>query len=340
MVQLADVARVAGVSTASVSRVLNHPDKVSREIRERVRAAMEQLGYVRDGAARALASRRSFTIGAIVPTIGLGIFAKGIEAMQRSLEPKGYHLLVASTHYDEEQELVQVRALLERGIDGLALVGHRHAEQIYQLLASRSVAYVNTYQFDPDNPHPCIGFDNFKAAYRLARYLVDLGHRAFGIVTSPTAVNDRIEARLAGILACLRDNGIEAPEGRIVEVAHNLAEGRLGASTLLRRHPEVTAICCTADVLALGTLFECRELGYRVPEQMSVSGFDDIDIVGYLDPALTTVHVPVETIGGKVADYLLARIEGRAVPQKVELAAEVMVRRSTGRPRATDRPDR
>jgi len=160
MATLGDVARRAGVSAASVSRVLNYPAKVSPEVREHVMRAMGELGYVRDGAARALASRHSLTIGNVVPTLGIGIFAAGVAALQRRLEEFGYQLLVAASDYDEAKEARQVRALIERGVDSIALVGQRHAPEIYQLLRSRKLPYVNTYQFDGQNPHPCIGFDN------------------------------------------------------------------------------------------------------------------------------------------------------------------------------------
>src|ERR1700676_3555790 len=189
MATLGDVARRAGGSPASVSRVLNHPATVSPAIRERVARAMTELGYVRDGAARALASRHSLTIGHVVPTLGIGIFAAGVEALQRRLEESGYQLLVAASGYDQEKEARQVRALIERGVDGIALVGHRHAPEVYDLLRSRKLPYVNTYQFDGKNPHPCIGFDNRSGAYSLTHYLVDLGHRTFGIVTAPASLN-------------------------------------------------------------------------------------------------------------------------------------------------------
>ena len=152
MATLGDVARRAGVSAASVSRVLNHPAKVSQEVRDRVMPAMGEFGYVRDGAARALASRHSLTIGNVVPTLGIGIFAAGVAALQRRLEEFGYQLLVAASDYDEAKEARQVRSLIERGVDGIALVGQRHAPEVYQLLRSRKLPYVNTYQFDGQNP--------------------------------------------------------------------------------------------------------------------------------------------------------------------------------------------
>lgn len=333
MAQLSDVAKRAGVSTASVSRVLNHPDKVSARIREKVTLAMEELGYVRDGAARALASRRSYSIGSVVPTIGIGIFASGVERLQQRLQEYGYQLLIATTQYDASKEMEAVRSLIERGVDGVQLVGQQHDPRIYALLQGRGIPYVNSYQYDPDNEHPCIGFDNYRSAWELMRHLMELGHRDVGIITSPTRLNDRIAARLNGMLACLKSYGIDQPANRIVEVPHRLADGRGATRALMRAHPGLTAICGTADALAIGALFELRAMGIAVPGEVSVAGYDDLEIVRHLDPTLTTVHVPVEEIGVRVADYLLGCIEGRAMPMKTELEANLVLRDSTARVR-------
>ena len=227
MATLGDVALRAGVSAATVSRVLNHPAKVSTGIRERVMRAMDELGYVRDGAARALASRQSLTIGHVVPTLGIGIFASGVAALQRRLDEYGYQLLVAASDYDEAKEARQVRALIERGVDGIALVGQRHLPEIYQLLRARQLPYVNTYQFDRQSPHPTIGFDNRIGTFALTQHLIDLGHREFGIVTAAPSLNDRIAARLRGILDCLDAHDIPASARHIFEVAgQTIVEGR------------------------------------------------------------------------------------------------------------------
>src|SRR5258708_4974309 len=321
MANLGDVARPARVSPPSVSRVLNHPATVSPAIRDRVTRSMDELGYVRDGAARALASRHSLTVGHVVPTLGIGIFAAGVGALQRRLEESGYQLLVAANDYDLAKEARQVRALIEHGVDGIALVGHRHAPEVYQLLQSRKIPYVNTYQFDSANPHPCIGFDNRSGAFDLTGYLVDLGHRAFGIITAPPSLNDRIAARFKGIVDCLEERGIAVPQDRIVEVAQTIEAGRSATRALLAAHGDITAICCTTDTLAIGVLFECRALGIPIPDALSVAGFSALEIVSQLDPALSTVHIPADLIGTRIADFLLDRIGGASGSEKIAAEA-------------------
>jgi LacI family transcriptional regulator len=231
-----------------------------------------------------------------------------------------------------------LRALIERGVDGIALVGNRHAPEVYELLRARNLPYVNTYAFDAADPHPAIGCDNRKGAYRLTESLVGLGHRAVGVITAPPGLNDRISARLAGIVDCLAAHGAAVPPERRVEVEQQtVAAGRLAARDLLARHRGLTAICCTTDTLAIGALLECRALGVAVPDQVSVAGFSDLDIVAELDPPLSTVHIPADRLGTATAEFLLDRIAGRSGPDKIELEATLAMRGSTGPARASRR---
>src|SRR3546814_4820534 len=149
-VKLSDVAAISGVSTATVSRCLNRPERVSADLRARVRTAIDALGYVPDAAARALASRRSRTIGAVVPTLSNPIFAAGVQGLETTLERRGYSLVLAGFDYDAERELRQARTLVERGVDGLMLAGLSHRAGLYELLASRRIPYVNTWVYDAD----------------------------------------------------------------------------------------------------------------------------------------------------------------------------------------------
>ena len=193
--RLADVARRAGVSTATVSRALNQPHAVTAELRDRVHAAVDALGYVPHGPARALASRRSNTIGAVVPTIDNAIFARNIQSLQARLFEAGRTLFLASSDYDYAREQREVQSLVERGIDGLILVGEQRNQAVYRLLENKRVPYVTTWIFHEDSPHPCVGFDNHQAAYQVASYLLDIGHRDIAMVAGIREGNDRAAAR-------------------------------------------------------------------------------------------------------------------------------------------------
>ncbi len=331
--KLADVARVAGVSPATVSRVLNNPSIVRASLRQRVEAAIDALGFHPHAAARALKSRRSLTIGAVVPTLDVAIFAAGISAIQARLREEHYTLLVASSDYDPRRELDEIRVLLERGVDGIIVVGNAFSPQAVRLAREHDVPLVTTYVSQARKGLTAIGIDNAAAMYALVRHLLRLGHREFGVLTDASPRNDRTRARRDGILRALAEAGVELPSSRVVEVAYSVANGRCGLRTILAVHPEITAVVCTSDALAIGALSESRALGYRVPRDLSVTGYDDIEMAANTEPALTTVHVPAAEIGRAAADHLLARIGRRAASLPVLLPAPVVIRGSAGPPR-------
>lgn len=330
---IADIAAAAGVSSATVSRVLNKPAIVRPELRARVQQALRTLGYVPHGAARALASKRTRSVGAVVPTLGTSIFARGVEALQNRLGEGGYGLLVANSQYDPEKELFETRALLERGIDGLVLVGNERLAETRALLRQYGIPVVVTYVSEAADGVPAVGLDSFEGTYALTRYLVDLGHRRFAIVTSPVANNDRIRARRDGIVTCLEHCDLRAGVP-ILELPYLMDSGKNAVRTVIAQAPDVTAIVCTTDVLAIGAIAEAKALGLDVPRDLSISGFDDLEFASYLDPSLTTVHVPAEEIGRIAADRVVGLMSDRPVPMTTDLAGKLVIRQSTGAPRA------
>lgn len=325
--RMIDVARQAGVSTASVSRAINNPHKVSAIMLARIESVLGELGYVPHGPARALAGRRSFAIGAVVPTLGVGIFAAGVEAMQQRLETHGHALLVANSRYDSELEARQVRTLLARGVDGIALVGHQHRPEVLALIAQAAIPYVCLYTYRP-GPHPCVGIDQAAATRRIVDFLVDLGHRRFGVISNPTRDNDRIAGRVAGVLDACRRHGLPTP--MILEVPYTVGDGRIALRTILERAPDVTAITCTTDLHAFGALAEARARGLAIPGRLSITGFDDLDLAAEVEPPLTRICVPAREIGERAADLLVASVAGRPVPDHLELGTTLTVRSSTG----------
>ena len=330
--RLSDVAQLAGVSAATASRAINSPEKVSATLRQKVAAAITQLDYVPHGAARALATRRSRTIGAVVPTLDFAIFAAGVVSLQNRLHAAGYTLLLANAEFDLAKEAQEVRTLIERGVDGLVLVGALRAPEVYGLLHRHRVPFVNTYMFSSGDDHPCIGVDQYGAAYRVVEYLLGLGHRDVAIITSPAQDNDRIKARCDGFLAALRARGVRLAEHHVIEMPDIVADSRTAMRALMTPGSEVTAVICATDTLAIGALAEARALGLRVPEDVSITGFDDLDLTMHTDPPLTTVHVPAAELGERAGEYLLNRINHRTVPDRLELSAKLVVRGSTAPP--------
>lgn len=327
-VTLQDVAARAGVSTATVSRYLAAPDQVREERRSRIERAIADLGYIPHGAARALASSRAQTIGAIVPTLDNAIFAQGIQAFQRRLQEARYTLFVASHDYSLAEERIQAETLLARGVDGMLLIGLDHDARLFARLDALGTPYVNTWSYDRHAPQPCIGFDNYKAALRQAGYLLDIGHRRFGVLAGVVRDNDRARDRLDGVRAALEGHGVALTPEQVQECPYDVAASRAAAKRLLALDPRPTAIICGNDVIAYGALLECQASGVGVPDDISIVGFDDLPLSQHLQPALTTIHVPSEAMGRKAADFLLARLRGEDPPDKVEMEANLILRNS------------
>ena len=335
--KLVDVAALAQVSTATVSRYLNTPASVRPALRERVAAAIHRLGYVPHGAARALASSRTRTIGAVIPTVDNAIFASGIQALQRRLSAAGYTLLLACSDYDPANEVRQVESFVTRGVDGVMLVGEAHDPRVYRLLAGKAIPYVNTWIHGAASVHPCIGFDNRDAACRIARYIADIGHTEIAMIAGVTAYNDRAAERVAGVRQALAERGLRLPSHRLVESPYRIADGRRAMGRILSAPQPPTAVICGNDVLAFGALFEAQGRGIDVPGSLSVTGFDDLELASQLDPPLTTMRVPTAEMGHRAAEYLLARLDNQPTQDRVALEVGLTVRGSTAPPRRRPR---
>ena len=339
-----DVANAAGVSTATVSRALNLPERVRPALRNKVLAAVARLGYVAHAGARAMSLRRSGTVGVVVPTIDNAIFARGLQAFQMRMAQAQQVVLLAFSDYDPAQEEAQVQALLARGVDALALTGISQRPQLLARLAQRGLPWVHTGAFPAPMGTACVGFRNRDAIARAVQYLVDLGHRRIGMVAGITAHNDRAAERVAGVREALARAGLRLSPQHLVESGYTLVEARQatrrvlgGASECSRAANRPSALLCGNDVLAFGALLECAAQGLDVPGDVSVVGFDDLDLARQWRPGLTTVHVPTEQMWTLAADYLLARLNGNlAVAEQREIEVELVVRGSTAR--ANPRP--
>lgn len=328
---LQDVADCAEVSTATVSRCLNQPEKVKPEVCARINSAINALGYVPHGAARALASRRTHAIGAVVPTIDNAIFSEAIQYLQRGLSQHNYTLLLAQSGYAPDEELREVQTLLGRGIDGLVLVGEDHHPAIATVIRQQRIPYVNLWSYNPVSEYSCVGLDNVAAGRTLAKHLFELGHRNIGIVSGILLHNDRARLRLEGTRSYLAEQGAVLDTERVVECRYSGEQARLALHDLLARHPDITAVICGNDILALGVLCGARELKLDVPGDLSVTGFDNLEIIPVLSPALTTMHSPSRRMGAQAAEYLMRQIKaGTNHVERIELQTDLVVRETTG----------
>lgn len=335
-----DIATAAGVSVASVSRVLNNTGRVGAATRERILKLAAELFYAPNAAARSLASRRSRTVGAVIPSLENLNFAIAIDRLQKVLREQGYTLLLANSDYDNDKEEAQIKAFAAHGVDAVMLIGASHNPQALGFLAARRIPVLLTWSCQAGLPEigalPCIGFDNFAAATHLTRYLLGLGHERLGVIAGGTVNNDRSAARVGAVSAALAERGLPPPRVESTPASYLVSEGKAAFHRLMRGKVATapTAVLCMNDILAYGALLGAADLSLDVPRDVSVTGFDDLDFAASLSPSLTTVRIPAEAIGNAAAAYLVDSLEGRQPALPPPLIAELVIRKSTGPPRA------
>lgn len=328
--RLVDVAELAGVSLGSASRAISAPDSVRPTTLRRVQEAAERLGYVPDGAARALALRRSMTIGAVLPTINNPIFSDFVQALQKTLGRQGYHVLIATHEYDLQEEVSIVERLVQRGIDSLVLIGTDHPASVYRRIEQARLPYVCAWSIDESPGHPCVGISNRRAMHRVVRHLLELGHRDLAVISGDPSHNERARARIDGVLDMLSMAGLRLPPERLFCVPFSIDSGRDAMRRVLASHPRPTAVVCCTDLLATGALVEARAQHLTVPRDVSITGFDDIELASLLEPPLTSLRVRTDEIGRKAAELVLASLRGEAQAAPVEIETFLVVRGSTG----------
>ena len=328
---LADVAHRAGVHKATASRALSLPDKISPATVARVRAAMRDLGYVSNGVARALSTRKTRTIGSILPTLDNAIYAVSTVSLERRLERSGYVLLVSCHEFNPAAETRALEAMLSRGVDGLVLVGQEHSRATLARLRSSGVPHVFTWG-SVKGRRPAVGFDNREAGRLVARHLVSLGHRRIAMVAGLVSGNDRARDRLAGVREALDEAGIKLPDDLVTQRPYSLEGGAEGLTHLMRAARPPTAIICGNDVLALGAMREARIRRIAVPAALSITGFDDMPMARVASPELTTVHFPMDEVGWNAGELLLGMLGEEVGPVTRDLPINLVARGSSAAP--------
>lgn len=332
---LADVAALAGVSLGSASRALSIPEKVKPATLERVNQAVAQLGYVKNGAAQALASKKTLTIAAIYPTLDNPIYASSVNALQKTLWKTGYQLLIASHEYDRQREVKAVQTMVERGVDGIILVGTDHDPAIFEILNRRRLPYVLSWSTDSTTYPYCVGFSNQQASFELAQRILAKGHQKIALCTGFQAHNERTRARVAGTMQALKQKGISIPTELFIEMPLSIEGGKEGFRKIWNANQRPTVIIFGNDLQAIGAIDESSRLGVRIPQDISITGFDDIEMASLIKPSLTTIRVPINEIGVSSAQMILNLIQKSVTSKSNDVAlfrAEVIERDSLGYP--------
>lgn len=330
-VRVTDVAKLAGVAPITVSRVINTPDSVAPETLRRVHEAIDRTGYVPNMLAGGLASTRSHLVAAIVPTVSSPVFQETVEALTETLATAGYQLMLGQSGYAESREDQLLDAIIGRRPDGIVLTGIVRSPGARLRLLAAGIPVVETWDLTPTPVDMLVGFSHEKIGAAVADYLHALGRRRLAVVT---AADDRARLRAKGLADAAARLGIAdtlapALPTFVAPAPGTMGSGRRGLIDLLARHPDLDAIFCSSDMLALGVVTEAQARRVRVPEQIAVVGYGDLNFAADTVPPLTTVRVDGTVIGQMAARCIIERAQGRPVPQRVTDVGFSIVRRES-----------
>ena len=334
-----DVASLAKVSSATVSRAINTPERVDADTRRRIQSAIKQLGYIPDAVARSLRTQRTMQVGMCIPRLHNAQFSETVEAVQAGLRIGGYSLRLAVTGYDEAQECADAEAMIRHGVDGMVLIGGQHDPALFAALRSRGLPYVLLWSVHEG--HPSVGLDHRRTMLLLTSHIIGVGHRRLGVIMAGLEQNERVRQRLKGITDALAAYGFVLTEQYLRQCpVSSFDAGGTAAIELLGLTKPPTALLCSNDVVAAGAMLACQRRGIAVPNDISIAGFGDTDIARMLSPPLTSVQVPVEDMCRSAVQYLLDCMSGERKTIHLEIKTKLALggtcvppRRAAKRPR-------
>lgn len=328
MSSIREVARLAGVSVATVSRALKTPEVVSPATRDKVLAAVEQADYRPNLTAVQFRSQRTRNLVVLVPSIANTFYARVIGGIQQAAQSRGYGVLLCNTQGDEAVEAQYARLVTSRQADGLIQL-RAYNPFAADASASAPLDMVNACEVLDDPPCSTIQLDNRTAAREMTEHLIALGHRRIGMIKGPKR-SPLTRDRVAGYRDALEAAAIAFDDALLCPGDFTPRSGHDGARQLIQQSERPTAIFCESDEMAIGALHCLKRAGIKVPDEISVVGFDDIEFAQYCDPPLTTIAQPAEAFGETAVDVLVAWIEGRSrQPAHRVLPHRLVIRAST-----------
>lgn len=328
MSSIKDVARLAGVSTATVSRTLAEPDKVTEQTRRKVQDAIRRSGYVRNELARSLRMQSTQTILVLVPDIGNPFYSLIIQGLEEVAQRRGYRLLLGDTQNHPEREGEYLQSAMQRQVDGVISLGYTLPRRL-QFKDGRPVPLVMACEYLHDAAVASVSIDNIAAAKLATKHLLDLGHQRIAFINGP-APTPLSKDRLRGYRDALKEAGRAYDGGLVVRGDFSLVSGERAAAALLDKGVAFSALFAASDAMGIGAIKVLRARGIDVPRDVSVVGFDDIEFAQYVEPALTTIHQPRREIGRATMAKMIASLDGAdSGPAQVVLGHELVVRSST-----------
>jgi len=326
-ITLGDVAKLAGVSPITVSRVFNQPEKVAPKTLEKVRKAIALTGYVPNLLAGGLASRRSRLIAAIVPSIANSVYAETIKFFSEKMRDAGYQVLLGESGYSEEQEETLIATVLMSRPDGIFLTGINHSPQAKRLLLAANIPVVETWDITPTPLDVVVGFSHRQVGQAVADYLMSRNMGPIGILS---ATDHRAQLRQQAFLKTLEEKGVTEVAISTVPVPTSFLAGRVGMARLLDGGFINGVVFCSSDTLAQGALTEIQSRGLSIPDQIAMVGFGDQPFAAHTVPSLTTIKFDRALMGQKAAEALLSRFNNEPVLQQInDVGFQLIERQST-----------
>jgi len=326
-ITLRDVAKLAGVAPITASRALNTPDQVSEVVLKKVKEAVERTGYVPNRLAGGLASARSRLIAAIVPSTVISVFNETIEALNGTLFDAGYQLMLGQSGYSPARAEMLLEAVIGRRPDGIFITGILPPGKARTRLLASGIPVVETWDLTPTPIDMLVGFSHSQIGHDVAQFFSKKGCRHLAIVR---AEDERADRRTRAFVEAAATYGLGGVHVENVGALRTLRSGRQALANVLAAKPQVDAVFCSSDLLAMGVLTEARVRHISVPEQLSVMGFGDVPFVADMVPALSTVRINGAQIGQIAARNLMDRAEGRGVAQPmVDVGFSIIERDST-----------
>lgn len=326
-ITLRDVAKLAGVAPITASRAVNSPEQVSAEVLRRVQDAVQRTGYVPNRVAGGLASSRSRLIAAVVPSIVVSVFVEMIETLNNTLFDAGYQLMLGQTGYSAVREEALLEAIIGRRPDGIFLTGIMLSAKGRTRLLASGIPVIETWDLTPTPIDMLIGFSHADIGRTVADFLMSKGRRRLALVRSG---DERANRRAVAFSEAVAQRGLS--EVCIVNVgdARSLKSGREALRRILAQVPDVDAVFCSSDLLAMGVMTEAQAQNIPVPQRLAIVGFGDVPYVADMVPALTTVHINGREIGEQAARFLVDRAEGRTVDKPIiDIGFSIIERDST-----------
>ena len=331
MAQIRDVSKRAGVSPATVSRAYSAPQKLSEATLKKVLKAAEELDYKPSSLAKVFRGKRTNSVLVMVPDLANVLFARVLSGIERIAAENNYFLLVSDTNDNTEIERAGIEMVETHRADGVIQLGERPLKRLHKAGDDCPVPFVHAIETDELGPYPTVKIDNVAAAEAMATYLLALGHRDIGVLAG---LRDRrvTQQRLEGFQAALHAFGAPFDPSRVEYADYSMSGGAQAALRLLSRDPKVTALFCMSDEIAIGAMRTALDQGMTLPDDLSVTGFDNIDMGQYSHPPLTTVMQPAERIGEVAMTMMCNLLNDRTVVDKHQrLETELVIRKSTRR---------